>query len=207
MSALTETQMARDTVDRLHSIGLPESWKVKVDSRIAAAVLDRTNTHQLPLYSDLDAESSSALSRQMARVDLIVLDTEARSVEMLVEFELDTNPKNLIGNALWPMFCSNYRDRSDMQSYQLNPQRTDVYVLACLKRQRNTTPRDSAAVIKGRSLKEGIESLAKDLSTHNNDRKVRSIHVFAHDNWEYMLREFELTVSTRLERDMLSQQH
>jgi len=128
----------------------------------------------------------------MACPDMLVIDTADMVVEFIIEFELDTNPKNLIGNAYAPMLATTYRDPRDKRVYRLDPSRTKVVLLACLARARVETGRDLAAVQKGYFVASWIEAVAQVMLRAVQPRTVQTVYALAHDDWELMLRDLEI---------------
>jgi hypothetical protein len=144
------------------------------------------------LYCDVSKETPSDTSREMACPDMLVIDTADKVVEFIIEFELDTNPKNLIGNAFAPMLARTYRDPRDKRVYRLDPARTKVVLLACVERARADMGRDLAPVQKGYHVASRIEEAAKVLLQGVQPRTVQTIYALAHDDWELMLRDLEI---------------
>lgn len=104
--------------------------------------------HRLALYVD---EGQTLSSREIANVDALVLNKESAKVELLIEYEQNTNPKNLIGNFLAPFMADCYisKHSHDKKKYALSKDTTCIILIVCLKRPRGKSNREQAPIQKG----------------------------------------------------------
>lgn len=105
--------------------------------------------HELQLYVD---EAPSLTAGEIADVDALVLDKKGGKVQLLLEYEQKTNPKDLIGNFLAPFMANSYRSnyRKDKNGYYALDKRITCFLLiVCLQRPRGKNNRDLAPIQKG----------------------------------------------------------
>lgn len=123
---------------------------------------------ELHLYVD---EGPTPTAREIADVDALVLDKEGRKVKLLIEYEQDTNPKNLIGNFLAPFmadcYVSNYNH--DKSRYTLDKETTSIILIVCLQRSRGESNREQASIQKGEIIRKKLLGM--------RDRLVESSHI------------------------------
>ena len=89
----------------------------------------------------------------------MVLDKESGKVKLLLEYEQDTNPKNLIGNFLAPFMANSYRsnyskDKNDY--YALDKGITCFLLIVCLQRPRGKSNRELAPIQKGEIVRKKL---------------------------------------------------
>lgn len=123
--------------------------------------------HELHLYVD---EGPTPTAREIADVDALVLDKESRKVKLLIEYEQDTNPKNLIGNFLAPFmadcYISNYSD--DKNRYALDKETTCILLIVCLQRTRGESNREQAPIQKGEIVRKKLLGVGDKLIESSN---------------------------------------
>jgi hypothetical protein len=184
-SVLTEKTMARETHDLLAIMGLKPYYRADVCSGIAGHFPGGTYDHNLPLYSKQIQTCFTDKARQIARPDLIVVDTKNKTVEVIVEFEIDTNPKNLIGNYFCVLLADEYKPKGDPNVYRLDVTRTAHFLLACLD-PRGATPNEQAAVEKGKVVAEWLDRASRHLVGNVDLCKILVARAFADDDWQSM---------------------
>jgi len=124
--------------------------------------------HRLPLYVD---EGPTPTARTIAYVDALVLDRESRKVKLLIEYEQDTNPKNLIGNFLAPFmadcYISNYSNDKNI-IYALDKETTCILLIVCLQRTRGESNREQAPIQKGEIVRRQLLGVMGRLIEYSN---------------------------------------
>lgn len=194
-AAPTEGMMARETHDLLKHIGLQPQFRIDVCSGVAQRFPSGTYTHQLPLYSKRTTTCVTDKARQVARPDLMVVDTTAKTVELIVEFETDTNPKNLLGNYFCVFLAEEYKPKNDPTVYRFDVARTTHFLLACVDSRRRT-PNEQAAIEKGHMVAEWLQKAGVPLAGNAQVCSVRTACALAGDDWHEMKRAFEQQVRT-----------
>jgi hypothetical protein len=181
----TEATMARETHDLLRQMALRPHFRVDICSGVASHFPSGTCKHQLPLYSKQTKTCFTDKARQVARPDLIVVDTRAKTVELTVEFETDTNPKNLLGNYFCVFLAEEYKPKNDPTVYRLDITRTTHCLLACLC-SRGATPNEQAAIEKGKMVVDWLEKTSAHLAGNAQVCNIRKAHALASDDWQAM---------------------
>jgi hypothetical protein len=184
-STLGEKTMALETNELLTVMGLKPHFRVDVCSGIAGCFPAGTYDHNLPLYAKQIQTCFTDKARQIARPDLIVVDTKNETVEVMFEFEIDTNPKNLVANYFSVFPAEEYKPKGDPTVYRLDVTRTAHFLLACLD-PRGATPNEQAALEKGRVVAEWLDRASIPLVGNSDLCKIRSARAIAGDNWQSM---------------------
>jgi hypothetical protein len=184
---LTEMLMARDTHDLLVAMGLKQKFRVDVCSGIASQFPANTYEHALPVYAKQIDACFTDKARQIARVDLAVVDTDEGTVDLTLEFETDTNPKNLIGNYFSVFMADEYKSKAGLGEYKFDVTRTAHILLACLN-PRKDCPIQQAALEKGTMVAAWLESVSVILAEKADLGKIRTAHAIAGDDWGKMKR-------------------
>ena len=83
-------------------------------------------------------------------------------VELTVEFETDTNPKNLVGNFSWPFPGTERTSKQDRRVYRFDSKRTLHVLPACLN-PRSPSQNALAAVQKGRAVAKLLNTVEEAL--------------------------------------------
>lgn len=122
---------------------------------------------ELHLYVD---EGPTLTAREIADVDALVLDKVSGKVKLLIEYEQDTNPKNLIGNFLAPFMADYYIANydSDKKRYALGKETTCILLIVCLKRPRGKNNREQAPIQKGKIIRERLLGVRDRLIESSN---------------------------------------
>lgn len=194
----SEHQMAKDTHDLLVGLGLKQPpYRMDVCSGVCKLFPPGTYKHGLPLYAPIEEECGTDKARQLARPDFLVVDTARKLVELMVEFETDTNPKNLVGN-FFSAFCTfEYKPKHEPGSvYNLDVHRTVHVLLACLD-PRRPSPNDQAAVQKGVLVSRWLTNAGAQLAGNVQVCEINAALALAGDNWERMRTEFAEWVQAR----------
>jgi hypothetical protein len=181
--------MARETHQLLQDMGLKRHFRVDVCSGISHQFSPGTYQHGLPVYSKQLNTCFTDKARQVGRPDLIVVDTRAKTVELMVEFETNTNPKNLLGNFFCVFLGEEYKPKNEPIVYRFDVSRTTHYLLACV-RSRSATPNEQAAVEKGRMVAEWLEKTSVLLAGTAAVSNISRAHALAGDDWQTMKLEF-----------------
>jgi hypothetical protein len=184
-----EDEMAWDAAEALKAAGLRPEFRVDVWSGVANGFPVGAHKHGLPLYVASTLDCSTDKARQVARPDLIIVDTKEGVVEVTVEFETDTNPKNLLANFFAPFLAVAYTSRKDGRTYRLDPNRTLHILLACLS-PRGASQNAQAAVQKGRVVANWLNGVGDVLAVMPQRRNVARARAFAGDDWPAMNRLF-----------------
>ena len=159
-----ETMLGRD-------IFRDQRFEIRRDARLIPESR-RLERRELHLYVD---EGPTLTAREIADVNALVLDKESGKVKLLIEYEQDTNPKNLIGNFLAPFmadcYISNYNH--DKSRYTLDKKSTCIILIVCLKRSRGESNREQAPIQKGEIIRKKLLGV--------RDRLVGSSHILTGD--------------------------
>lgn len=109
--------------------------------------------HELRLYAN---GISSLTACNISNVDAIIIDRITKGVELIIEYECDTNPKNLLGNLFAPILADYYVDYYDKERgiYNLSNEYTHIIVISCLPIQREKGTRNQAPIEKGKILED-----------------------------------------------------
>jgi hypothetical protein len=186
----SEDQMARDTHDLLIRLGLKQPrYRIDVCSGVCQLFPPGTYKHGLPLYSPIEEECRTDKARQLARADFLVVDTIDKIVDLVVEFETDTNPKNLVGNFFSAFMTSEYKPRNESVVYTLDVRRTGHVLLACLH-SRGATPNEQTALQKGVLVSRWLTNVGACLTGNVSVCKINAALALAGDDWPRMQSEF-----------------
>jgi hypothetical protein len=188
-SKLAEKLMARDIHDLLKAMGLKPHFRADICSGIAGHFPAGTYDHNLPVYAKQIDSCSTQKARQIARPDLIVVDTVQKIVEATFEFELDTNPKNLVANYFYVFLAQEYKAKADPSLYKFDVTRTSHFLLACLN-SRSATPNEQAALEKGVMVAKWLNKVGASLAGNADLCNIRIAHALAGDDWQAMKQAF-----------------
>jgi hypothetical protein len=183
-SKVTEEMMALETHELFTVMGLKPEFRVDVCSGIGHFPAG-TYDHHLPLYAKQVSTCFTDKARQIACPDLIVVHKKDKIVEVTIEFEVDTNPKNLVGNYFYVFPAEEYKPKEDSAVYRFDVTRTTHFLLACLD-PREATPNDQAAVEKGKIVADWLNMASIHLLSDVDLCNIRGAHAFAGDNWPSM---------------------
>jgi hypothetical protein len=189
----TEGMMALETYELLRDMGLKPHFRVDICSGISGQFSPGTYEHGLPVYSRQLKTCFTDKARQVGRPDLIVVDKIAKTVELMVEFETNTNPKNLLGNYFCVFLAEEYKPKNEPTVYKFNARRTTHFLLACV-RSRSPTPNEQAALEKGRMVANWLEKTSVLLAGNAEISSISKAHASASDDWQAMKIAFGLQV-------------
>lgn len=147
-----------------------------------------TDGHRLALYVD---EGPTLSSREIANVDALILNRDSAEVELLIEYEQNTNPKNLIGNFLAPFMADCYisKHSHDRRRYPLSKDTTCIILIVCLERPRGESNREQAPIQKGMIIRERLLGVSERLVESSNILKGDIIISDSLDDAEIKTRE------------------
>ncbi len=119
-----------------------------------------TKKQELILYSK---EGLNRTVNQITDPDILVLnDEKPETVELILEIELTTRPKDIIGNFIAPFLTCKYisafsNDKNII--YYLDPKKTLMFHLVCYKNKRLNTPKQQAPLQKGKLVRNWLVQL------------------------------------------------
>ena len=122
-------------------------------------------------------------AREIINVDAVVLDTNyPKTVEMILEYEYGTNPKDMIGNFLAPFSVDLHevKYKSDKEVYKLDPNRTFVLLIICLQRKRGDSNREQAPLEKGKIMRSWLLKI-KDILISHSSIKIKDGEIIIDD--------------------------
>lgn len=157
---ITEIEMAERIETMLkQDIYSETKYIIRRDGRSLIRKNQGIERHDIQLFS---IEGPNRTSRNLANPDALVLNTETKKIEMILEYELDTNPKNLTANFITPFITDRYESNFSDDSgiiYELDDDITFLYLIVCLKKQRSITPREQAPLEKGELVRKKLLNL------------------------------------------------
>jgi len=186
---IDEPTMAPDTHALLNYLGLKPRFRIDICSGIGRGVPGTAYKNMLPLYVKSRPSCKTNMARQVARPDFIVVDTQAKIVDLIIEFELDTNPKNLIGNYFSVFLAEVYKPKNEDVIYKLDSNRTAHFLLTCLDH-RGASPFEQAAIEKGKVVAEWLENASNLLAGTERFSNIKKAHALAGDDWQQILARF-----------------
>jgi hypothetical protein len=192
---LTENQMAKDVHDLLLRHGLKTSrYRIDVCSGINLLFPPGAHMHGLPFYAPIE-DTEWVKHRDLGWCDLVVVDTADERVELMVEFETNTNPKDLAGNFFYPFMAFEYKSTSDNELYTLDVSRTVHALLACLEEKRGPSPNQQTPVQKGIQVARWLSAAGAMLAGNVLISEIKSAFALAGDDWTQIMSEFESRIA------------
>lgn len=193
----SESDMAYETEQRLRRMGLRPQYQIYICSKNAGRFPPGMHRHGLPLYCKEAPGCMTDAARQVGRPDLLVVDTiTPHRVELIVEFEIDTNPKNIMGNYFSFFPAVEFKPEDSSTVHPLDVMRTVHFLLACLE-PRNGTPKQQAAVEKGQMLADWLDHVSVLIAGNVHFCNIFKAHAIAGDVWADIVADFE----HRVQRD------
>ncbi|MBV9658174.1 MAG: hypothetical protein JO295_08695 [Verrucomicrobia bacterium] len=183
--AIEESEMATDILTLLKELGIKNGHRIDICCGIGREIPGASYKNMLPLYLKSRPSCKTNQARQIARPDLIVIDTQLKVVDLIIEFEYDTNPKNLIGNYFSVFMAEEYKPRNEKATYNLDASRTTHFLLTCLNK-RGIKPKEQAAIEKGKAVAEWLELASGLLTGMAQFSKIKKAHALAGDDWQQM---------------------
>jgi hypothetical protein len=193
----SEDQMARDTNDLLIRLGLKQPrYRIDICSGVCKLFPPGVYTHRLPLHSPIEEDCTTDSARSLVWCDFLVVDTVERTVELMVEFETNTNAKNLAGNFFAAFMTFEYKSKKENVVYSLDVRRTVHAVLACLE-PRGASPDEQAAVQKGVLVSQWLTKVGTHLAGNVLVCEINAALALAGDDWSHMQTEFSQWVQAQ----------
>lgn len=128
---------------------------IRRDHQLKSSNKGENDVHRIPLYFD---KGETRRASNVANVDAIVLTrnknpSESGWVELVIEYECDINPKNLLGNLVAPSIADYHLDIYDGETkYDIVRDCTRIIVIACLEARRKSDDSGQAPLRKGDEL-------------------------------------------------------
>lgn len=116
---------------------------------------------RLQLYAK---HGPSKTAREIVNADAIVLNKETKTVEAILEYEVNTNPKNIAGNFLAPFIADQYESSFEEDSGEIYRfDSTKLLVIVWLSDERDDTPRGRAPLEKGEIVTKSLAKIKKQI--------------------------------------------
>ena len=111
--------------------------------------------HRLQLYVE---EDSSKTAREIINADGLVINQRDLIVEAIIEYETNTNPKNMVGNFITPFLVDYYESNfsNDVNKYKLDPNRTIILLIIWFPKKHAHTPSGQAVIQKGKIVSDNL---------------------------------------------------
>ncbi len=141
--------------------------------------------HRLQLFVK---EGPSKTAREITNVDALVINKEKKIVELILEYEVDTNPKNIAGNFIAPFIADQYESNfsQDKNIYLLSPEHTVVLVIACLPEKRLLNAQGQAPLQKGTIVRKSLMAMKKKIYSES---KINNGEIIVGDDLEQITEE------------------
>ena len=108
--------------------------------------------------------------RDIDNPDALILNKKDKIVEVILEYEVNTNPKNIAGNFITPFLTDQYEsnftdDKNDI--YVLSPKHSIILVIVWFPKKRDSTPRGQAPLNKGEIIAKSLMGIKNKISPHS----------------------------------------
>lgn len=199
----SENMMAKDIHDLLtqqHGLN-PERFRIYVCNQINHPIVVATGNAEskrmLPLYVPKTKECPTDQSRQVGRCDMVVVDMKEKRVWLTVEFEGETEPKELVANYFYIFMASVFKPEEGVV-YKLKKDYSTHILIACLDRQRLDTPNEQAKVQQYRMLANAFQQMGSLLLNQYPGCSVKEAVVLSGDDWQAVKNKFSEFVKPRM---------
>jgi len=171
----SNTSFEIDIADNIESmlkkfVYTDERYIIRRDGK-ALIPKNRSIEHHKQRFFVNDEKGPNPSAREMINVDAVVLDTnDPKTVEMILEYEYQTNPKDMIRNFLAPFAVDLYKANydNDKEEYKLDRNRTLVLLIICFPEKKGESNRERVPLEKGEIMRSWLLKIKDILISHSS---------------------------------------